>query len=390
LILTEEFPLTQNQIWFNTAATGACPSSTMAIMAEYHEDIMSRLTGDGRSIMPIEKWQKRRANSKKLFADIIGVTKDEVAFVPNATIGVNTAFSMIPLQKGDNIVTTDLSFPMGAVVVNKQRKRNVEPRFIQNKNGKVDLDSFETTVDDNTKIVYVDQAAWFNGYLHDIKGISDITHDHGAFLVVDATQSVGVLSWDAKAWGVDFLATSTYKWMMGGPYQLRAGFLFIDENHIDSLEAPYAGDQTLEPERSIYNQEDGFDLYNYQPRKGIERLEVFPHSMNSYVAVENSLKVLLQHDLDRIENYVKSLGTRLINGLLEKGHKLQTPINENERIYVNFKVPRYKEVCNKLSDLKITVSSRVGGLRVSPHFYNTNDEIDIFLEKLNEITSRTN
>jgi selenocysteine lyase/cysteine desulfurase len=358
-------------------------------MAEYHEDIISRLTGDGRSIMPIEKWQKRRANSKKLFADIIGVTKDEVAFVPNATIGVNTAFSMIPLKKGDNIVTTDLSFPMGAVVVNKQRERYVEPRFIQNKNGKVDLDSFEKTVDDNTKIVYVDQAAWFNGYLHDIQGISDITHDHGAFLIVDATQSTGVLSWDAKAWGVDFLAASTYKWMMGGPYQLRAGFLFIDENHIDSLEPSYVGDQTLEPERSIYNQEDGFDLYNYQPRKGIERLEVFPHSMNSYVAVENSLKVLLRHDLRRIENFVKSLGTRLINGLLEKGIELQTPIDENERIYVNFKVPGYKEVCNKLGDLKITVSSRVGGLRVSPHFYNTIDEIDVFLEKLNEITSRT-
>ena len=380
--LKDVFPLTKHWIWFNTAAAGACPSSTIAAIEEYMRDVLSSLRGEGDT----EKWAEKRLNSKRLFAKIIGASEEEVAFVPNASVGVNTAFGMVPLEKGDNVVTTDLAFPMGAVVVNKQRERGAEPRFIKNQGGTVDTSDFEKAVDDRTKVVYVDQATWFNGFLHDLKSISEIAHDHGAYLIVDGTQSAGSLSWDAKGWGVDFIAASTYKWMMGGPYQLRAGFLYIDRAHIDTLRAPYAGAQSLKPERSTYNQEDGFDLYDYEPRRGITRLEVFPHSMNSYVAVENSLNVLLDHGLDRIEAQVKGIGTKLINGLLEEGYELQTPIEEERRIYVNFKVPGYKEVGKKLADSGVSVSPRVGGLRLSPHFYNNKGEVDVFLEKLKKAT----
>jgi len=379
--LKDEFPLTKRWIWFNTAASGACPSSTIATIEEYMRDALNGLRGE-----PVpDKWGEKRLNSKSLFAKIIGATEGEVAFVPNASVGANTAFGMVPLEKGDNVVTTDLAFPMGAVVVNKQRERGAEPRFIKNEGGTVDASAFEDAVDDKTKIVYVDQAAWFNGFLHDLKAISEIAHDHGAYLIVDATQSTGSIDWAVKGWGVDFLAASTYKWMMGGPYQLRAGFLFVDEEHVD-LSAPYAGDQTLKRERSKFNQEDGFDLYDYSPRKGLERLEIFPHSMNSYVAVENSLKVLLDHGLDNIEKHVKGIGTRLIDGLLEEGYELQTPVDEDRRIYVNFKVPDFKEVERRLNDSGVSVSPRVGGLRLSPHFYNNKGEVDVFLEKLKKAT----
>ena len=174
--------------------------------------------------------------------------------------------------------------------------------------------------------------------------------------------------------------------MMGGPHQLRAGFLFVDGEHIDGLSAPYAGAQTLEPEQNIFNQEDGFDLFDYAPRRGIERLEVFPDSMISYVGVENSLKVILDHGLDRIEAHVKGIGTKLIDGLLEEGYELQTPVDEDRRIYVNFKVPGFKDVEKKLANSNIWVSPRVGGLRLSPHFYNNKGEVDVFLEKLKEAT----
>jgi selenocysteine lyase/cysteine desulfurase len=384
--LKDEFPLTKRLIWFNTAATGVCPTSTIATIEAYTRDVLSRLQGEEGSIISPEKWAEKRLNSKRLFAKIIDTTEEEVAFVPNASVGVNTAFGMVPLEKGDNVVTTDLSFPMGAVVVNKQRERGAEPRFIKNDGGTVDTSDFEEVVDDKTKIVYVDQAAWFNGFLHDLKAISEIAHEHGAYLIVDATQSAGSIVWDAKGWGVDFLAASTYKWMMGGPSQLRAGFLYIDEEHIDTLNPTYAGGQTLKPERSAYNLEDGFDLYDFEPRQGIKRLEVFPHSMNSYIAVENSLRVLLDHRLNNIERHVKGIGTKLIDGLLSEGYELQTPVEEERRIYLNFKVPNFKEVGKKLADMGVSVSTRVGGLRLSPHFYNSKDEVDVFLEKLKKAT----
>lgn len=143
--LKDEFPLTRSLIWFNTAATGACPSSTIAAIEEYIADVLSRLRGEGGSIMPSERWVEKRLNSKRLFAKLMGASKGEVAFVPNASVGINTAFGMVPLEEGDNVVTTDLCFPMGAVVVNKQRERGTEPRFIKNEGGTVDVSASRTS-----------------------------------------------------------------------------------------------------------------------------------------------------------------------------------------------------------------------------------------------------
>ena len=384
--LKDEFPFTRDKIWFNTAANGVCPSSTIATLEAYMADVMKGLRGEGEPSISSEDWAEKRLNSKRLFAEIISAKEGEIAFVPNASVGANTAIGMVPLEKGDNVVSTDLAFPMGAVVVNKQRERGAEPRFIKHEGGMVDASAFEEAVDDRTKIVYIDQPAWFNGYLHDLKAISEIAHEHGAYLIVDATQSAGSIDWKAKEWGVDFIAASTYKWMMGGPYPLRAGFLFVDEEHIDELSAPYAGDQTLQRERSAYNQEDAFDLYDYEPREGIERLEVFPQSMNSYVTVENSLRVLLDHGLDKIEAHLKGIGSKLIDDLLEEGYELQTPVEEEKRIYLNFKAPSFKELVANLRKENVHVSPRVGGLRVSPHFYNNEDEVEVFLEKLKKLT----
>ncbi|MGD2201484.1 MAG: aminotransferase class V-fold PLP-dependent enzyme [Candidatus Bathyarchaeota archaeon] len=382
--LTQSYPLTEGRVYFDTAVTGACPESTISLIEEYIRGAAATLRGKRGPITGSERWGERRVGSKRLFAKAIGASEGEVAFVPNATMGINTAFAMVAPGRGENVVTTDLSFPMGAVVVNKQREKEVEPRFIRCEGGRVDPDAFEEAVDDDTRAVLVDQATWFNGFLYDLSAISEIAHDHGAYLIVDATQSVGALDWDVKSSGVDFLTSSTYKWMLGGPLTLSAGFLFIDEEHIDELKAPYVGNQTLQPEQAKTNVEDRFDLYEYKPREGIGRLEVFPRSELSYVAAGNSLGVLLSHGIDRIETHIKGLGTKLIDGLLDRGYGLQTPVEEERRIYLNVKVPEFKEIGRRLAETCIVVSPRVGGLRVSPHFYNTEDEVETFLESLDE------
>ena len=146
--MREEYPLTRDLIWFNTAANGACPASTIATIEEYMRDAVRSLREGGSGS---ENWGEKRLNSKKLFAEIIGASEGEVAFVPNASVGVNTAIGMVPLEKGDNVVTTDLCFPMGAVVINKQRERGAEPRFIRNEGGTVDPSAFEEAVQDRLR-----------------------------------------------------------------------------------------------------------------------------------------------------------------------------------------------------------------------------------------------
>jgi selenocysteine lyase/cysteine desulfurase len=230
----------------------------------------------------------------------------------------------------------------------------------------------------------VDQAGWFNGLLHDVEAIAEAAHDHGAYLVVDGTQSAGAIKWDIHEKGVDMLATSCYKWLYGGPYNNSVGFFYTRGDLLDELQAEYVGGQTLPPEQSDRNTTDGFDIYELKPRKEIGRLEIYSQSEGPYMAVENSMRLILGFGLGRVEKQIKRVDTVIIDGLLERGVELLTPTDEGRRIYLNAKLPNYKEVCEALAKEKIHVSPRVGGLRISPGAYNTVDEAERFLDALSK------
>jgi len=190
---------------------------------------------------------------------------------------------------------------------------------------------------------------------------------------------------DVKRDLVDFLAVSTYKWLLGGPYTQSAGYLYIDEEHIEEFQPPFVGDNTMEEEQFRVNMYEGFDLYDLRYRKGIGRFQVYPRYEVAYVAVENSMRVLINYGLDRVERKIKRLATMLVDCFLEEGFKLQTPEEEDKRLFVNVKVKNNRELEEKLYAHRIVASARVGGLRVSPHFYNTEDEIEEFLDKFKEL-----
>jgi cysteine desulfurase/selenocysteine lyase len=294
--------------------------------------------------------------------------------------------NMLPVKRGTNIVATDLSFPMCATVVNKQRERGAKPKFLKNRRGVVAIEQFEKAVNDKTVAVMVDQPSWFNGYLYDLKALSEVCHDHGTKLVVDGTQSIGSLAWEVDRWGVDFVACSTYKWLMGGPYGQATGFLYVTEALIDEYQAVYVGGQSLTPEENDRNTEDAFTLYEFKPRKGIERLEIYSRMELSYVAVENSMRVLLAHGKKNVEKQVRTVDNVLVEELEKKHFRLQTPKDEEKRIYINVQVPDFKEVGKKLAAKGVIVSPRIGGLRISPHFYNNEDEAVALVKTLREIT----
>ena len=386
LKLKEEFPLTRGRIYFDTAVTGAMPESTLKAVEDYTGDLTSMFRGERPWPGGLSEWGKKRLNSKKVFAEVVGGVEHCVAFVPNASSGINTAMNMLPFKRGTNVVATDLSFPMCATVVNKQRERGAKPKFLKNRKGIVTIEQFEKAVNDKTVAVMVDQPSWFNGYLYNLKALSEVCHDHGAKLVVDGTQSIGSLAWEVDRWGVDFVASSTYKWLMGGPYGQATGFLYVAEALIDEYQPIYVGGQSLTPEENDRNTEDAFTLYEFKPRKGIERLEIYSRMELSYVAVENSMRVLLAHGKNNVEKQVRTVDNVLVEELGKKHFRLQTPKEEEKRIYINVQVPDFKEVGKKLAAKGVIVSPRIGGLRISPHFYNNEDEAVALVKNLREVT----
>lgn len=188
LKLKDEFPLTKGKIYFDTAVNGAMPESTLKVVEAYIADLTAMFRGQRPWPGGLSEWGKKRLNSKKVFAEVIGGNMAGVACVPNASTGVNTVMSMLPLKRGTNIVATNLSFPMCATVVNKQRERGAKPKFLKNSKGVVTIEQFEKAINDKTVAVMVDQPSWFNGYLYDLKALAEVCHDHGAKLVIDGTK----------------------------------------------------------------------------------------------------------------------------------------------------------------------------------------------------------
>jgi selenocysteine lyase/cysteine desulfurase len=249
-------------------------------------------------------------------------------------------------------------------------------------NGVVEIKQLEKAINNDTKAVMIDQPGWFNGYLYELDKIAELAHEHGAYLVVDGTQSVGGMVWDVHRVKVDFLATSTYKWLLGGSYTNNVGFLFVREEHIDEFNPEYVGSQTLTPENRRVNQEDAFSLFEFKPRKDVSKIEIYNKNELGYVSAENSMKLLLKYGISKAEKQIKKVNTKIIDGLLEQGVKLQTPVEESKRFYLNALINDYKTVCTRLVNEKVIISPRVGGLRISPGAYNEVWEAEVFLEKL--------
>jgi len=373
----DQFPITKNKVFLNHAATSPLPLCSSEAMKDFVKDkvdAQSTMEGD------LGPWQERIRNCRRLFSQLVGAKEQEVAYVPNTTFGLNLIAQMLPYRPGSNVVTNNLEYPSNVIAWLKLEERGVEIRFIRNTDGKIGLSQIEEAVDGKTVALAVGQVGWYHGFRHDLKAISEIAHGKGAYLVVDAIQSAGAMKIDVKKEGIDFLACGSYKWLLGPP---GAGFLFIREDLIDALNPPLVSYESIDPELAEKNIFEGFDLYRLRYSKGIGKYEVAHLSDLAYVGAEASMKLLLDYGIGRVEQRIREIGNYLVDRLVGAGYGLQTPLDEKERhAIVNFKVKDWKKTWKGLTEKGIIVSPRMGGIRVSPHFYNTQDEIDRLMEAL--------
>jgi len=378
--IRKEFPIIKSKVFLNHAATSPLPICAARAMKNFLDNkIRFQSTQD----IDLKSWWNKIADSKKLFSQLIGAKKHEIAYIPNTTFGLNLIAHMLPYKPDSNVVTNTLEYLSNIIVWLKLKERGVEVRFVKDANGRISLDELEKSIDDKTIAVTIGQVGWYNGFRHDLKAVSEIAHDRGAFLVVDAIQAVGNMRINVTKEGIDFLSCGSYKWLLGPP---GAGFLYIRENLIDEFNPPILGEYSLDPEIVKTNIYDRFDLFELKYSKGISKYEVVHLNDVAYIGVRESMRLLLDFGIENVEKRIKKLDGYLIEKLLENGYEIRTPLNEEEHhAIINFKVKDPSKVLKFLSKNGIIVSQRVGGIRVSPHFYNTEEEIDRFIEVLKDM-----
>ncbi|HDI06782.1 MAG TPA: aminotransferase class V-fold PLP-dependent enzyme [Candidatus Bathyarchaeota archaeon] len=316
---------------------------------------------------------------KPFFAELIGASKDEISLIENTSMGLNIVANMLEYPREANIVTTDLEYPSVTYPYLK-RKWNLEVRYVKNVDGKVLLEDVEKAVDDNTVVVAVSHVEYVNGFRNDLKALAEIAHKHGAFLVVDAIQSAGAIPIDVKRDDVDFLAAACYKWLLG---PCGAGYLYVKRSLIKEFEPPLIGWASVKPE--VFETVDFWDIWHLDFPEDASKFQVGSPSFISFLGATESIKLLLEVGIDKIEKRILGLTSLLIEKAKGLGLELQTPEEREHRSgIVNFKIDRASERVEKLSEKNFVVSARSHGIRVSPHFYNTTEEINSFIEALKE------
>jgi len=365
------FPVTKTKAFLNHTASSPLPAPVITAVQNYLENSLF-----------LEEDHSAPNEGRCLFAQLVNAESTEIALVPNTTTGLNIAANTLDYPRGCNVVTTDLEFPTVVYPwLRSKLKPNVEVRYIKNVDGKMLLDDFERMVDDRTVAVVVSHVEYSNGFRNDLKALSEVAHEHRAVIIVDVCQSAGALRIDVKRDKADFLATSSYKWLLGPS---GAGFLYIQKDLITKSEPVFVGYEGVKPE--VFKT---IELWNNRELKFVEtahRFETGGLSSLSYVGASAAMKLILEVGIDEIEKRVIGLTGYFVERLNEEGFKLQTPnIVERRSGIVNFFVNDPRGKVEKLEQKGIIVSARMNGIRVSPHFYNTEEELDRLIKETKKL-----
>lgn len=365
--IREQFPITKNKVFLNHAAQSPLPKPVADAVRRFVDEFSNFGT---TSI----EWND---GGKPFFAKLINAKPEEIAFVENTSVGLNIAANVLHYPPGSKVVTTDLEYP--SVVYPWLRKSlGVKVHYVKNVDGKILLEDVEKAVDDKTVAVAVSHVEYVNGFRHDLRALSEIAHEHGAYLIVDAIQSAGATQIDVKKDDVDFLASACYKWLLSPP---GAGYLYVKEDLIEKFEPPFVGWASVKEE--VFETIEFWDIWSLRLSETASRFEIGSPSFISLIGAAEALKMLLDIGIEKIERRILKLTDHLIEAVKDLKLELQTPEDPEYRSgIVNFKIDKPQEAAGKLKNKRIVVSARAHGIRVSPHFYNTEEEINKLIEEI--------
>ena len=239
------------------------------------------------------------------------------------------------------------------------------------------MDDFRRLVNRETRLIAVSHVQYANGYRIDLEELSNIAHENNALLLTDAVQSVGQMPIEVSKLGIDFLAASGYKWLLS---PISTGFLYVKLKQLDDLWPTIVG------YRSDQNSNQ-FGYREFQPAQSARRFEDGQLNFPGFAGMKESITMLREVGIQTIWSRICMLINRLVEGLENnRNARVTSSLEDNTRSgIVNIACRDPRAVAERLLKSEIVVSVRDYGVRISPHFYNTEGEVDRLLTELSNI-----
>lgn len=365
LVFRPEFPILERTTYLVSHSLGAMPRTVPDRLAEYVDmwaELGVRAWANGWWEMPIEVAGE--------IAPLLGAARGEVAMVPNVSIGQAVVMSAIDYTPPrDRIVMTELDFPSVRYVHDQLASRfGAKVVVVPSDDGvSIDEDRLLAEIDERTALVAISHVLFRSAYIMDVDRICRRAHEVGALVSLDAFHSVGVIPVDVKRTGVDFLTGGVLKWLCGGP---GACFLYVSPETSARLTPALTGWQA---HRRPFGFEADMD-YADGAARWLSGTPVIPAL---YAATEGP-RLVRRAGIDAIRAKSMRQTARLIELADERGYAVTAPRDAARRGgTVAFDVPHANEVAQFLLSRDIIVDYRPNaGIRIAPHFYTSDAELE--------------
>lgn len=362
-----EFPILSRKTYLNSCSLGALSHRAEARVAQFHEDWHNY----GASAW-YETWMGRLAELRGRVAGMFNVQHTDIALVHSTSAGLTSIASSVNYGKRNKVVIADLDFP--TLAYQWLNRPGIEVVFVPTDDGAtVDPQRFADVVDERTAFVATSHVFYATGAIQDLKALSQIARSKGALFLVDGYQSVGQMPVDLSTGDVDIFIAGPLKWLLGGP---GITYLYTRPELLETLRPTVTGWFGAE-------NQFGFDIHNFEFKEDARRFETGTPALHMVHSALGGQEIIDEVTLPRIRHRNQYLAEMVIDIAKQDGYKIRgAPTREQRSAIVMIAMDDPKGAVDYLAERGIIIDHRPGHVRISPHFYNLEEEIELVMSEL--------
>jgi cysteine desulfurase/selenocysteine lyase len=373
LAIRQHFPVTARWAYLDHAAVAPLSQPALDALTAWAQDITAN--GDVHH----GQWMRQVEEVRHLAGTLLNADPLDLAFIKNTSEGIGLIAEGIPWQAGDNVVTSCDEYPANVYPWMNLARRGVEVRLVPSREGRVVLDDLAAAMDSRTRLLTISFVEFATGFRNDLDALSALCQQRGILFFVDAIQGLGVFPLDVQRTPIDFLAADGHKWLVSPE---GAGLLYVRREHIDRLHPVGVG------WNSVVRPLD-FSTIDFSLKPHAGRWESGSLNVGGILALGASLRLLLDVGIPVIARRVLGLTDYLCERARREGLTVFSSRSVSERsCIVSLDAPgtRYTplEIVRRCRAEGMAINQRGGRLRISPHCYNTIEEIDRLLDLLRD------
>ncbi len=371
--LRSEFPILSRKRYLNSCSLGALPTRGEEALRRFAEEWHEK----GASAW-YDAWLPAAEELRERVARFLGATPAELALLPTTSSALSVLGESVDYGRRNRVVVTELDFP--TQIYQWAVKSEVELVVLESPDGvRIHPEQFEEAVDDRTAFLATSHVFFTTGHRQDLGVLADIAHRAGAFCLIDGYQGAGQVPVDLAESGVDAYTAGPLKWLCGGP---GLAYLYVRRERIAHLHPRITS--WFAHERPF-----DFDPHHFAFRTDARRFELGTPAVPTIRTALAAQKLLDPVGMEAIAARNRHLTRRLVTGLEERGFRPNiSPEPERRTAIVLVAHDEPARAVEILDGEGIVVDHRPGHVRVSPHFYNTEEEVDTFVEALDRVRAQ--